>query len=404
MRREGVFITVVLCAPFLFFSGSGAAAPGRVLEIARGHSWVSPYWGYSSPKIVCDGRAYYTAGLWGAKPDSAEGVLYKYDGAAWREGVHLPNIYQPVTMVVDNQGRLIAAYTEQSQPIRTYRSKTSGNIDEMERLSSPPDMKSAYYIGMAIREDTLFLAYLTAPEYSMFLTTLDLLSLEWTPSRLVCQGQVERKPKTAWTYPILYAAKDGLHLVASNSPDGNEGNSYNQVWYLFYPNGAREPSIREIVAETPMGHVSYATDFAVDETGVSHILFMWNQRWYGDPLPPDSPSAGLYDAWRSSSTGKWQRVCLGPVGIAGYLESEKSLAAAVIPNTLFRWQGQQEGWKNAGTFYDASFAPGTPGFLDVISRASGSDTHKGIAAVMDSLMTTERDKPQERVLWSVLPE
>ena len=46
----------------------------RVTEIARGHSWVSPYWGYNTPKIVFDGKTYYTVGLWGMKPESAEGA------------------------------------------------------------------------------------------------------------------------------------------------------------------------------------------------------------------------------------------------------------------------------------------------------------------------------------------
>lgn len=289
MTSGSVFSAARLSILALFVTAAGAHAEGRVVEIARGHSWVSPYWGYSSPKIVSDGTAWYTAGLWGADPDSSYGVLYKCDGAAWHEGAHLSNIYQPVTLALDTQGRLLAAYTEQLQPVRIYRSQARGNIHDLERLPSPPDMKNAYYIGIAIREDVLYLAYLVTPEYSMFLATLNLASLEWTPSRLVCPGQIERKPKTAWTYPILYPAEDGLHLVASNAPDGGEGNTYNQVWYLFYPHGAHEPSIRELVAETPMGHQSYALDFAIDADGTRHTLFLWNQRKYGDPLPPDSP-------------------------------------------------------------------------------------------------------------------
>lgn len=404
MRRQNTFIAILLWVPILFLGRSGAVAQERVVEIARGHSWVSPFWGYSTPKILCDAKAYYTAGLWGAKPDSAEGVLYRYDGSGWREGAHLSGIYQPPTMVLDKQGRLIVLHTEQLNPVRVYRSKAPGGIDALERLPSPPDMKNAYYIGTAIREDILFLAYIVVPDYSMFLTTLDLRSLQWTPSRLLCQGQVERKPKTAWTYPILYPAADGLHLAASNSPDGGEGNTYNQVWYLFYPNGAQEPSIREVVAETPVGHISYAMDFAVDNAGIRHLLFMWNQRSYGEPLPPESPPMGIYDAWREPETGKWQRVRLAPLGIAGFFESEKGLMAAATPNNRLSWEGPQAGWKEAGTLFDSSHAPGPAGFLDVISRASGSDTRNGIALVTDSLMPAEKDAPPMRVLWAVLPE
>ena len=404
MKTGRAFIGALLCALFQFLTANSAEAAGRVVEIARGRSWVSPYWGYSSPKIVSDGRAYYTAGLWGPEPDSSAGVLYKYDGAAWHEGAHLPDIYQPVTMVLDRQGRLIAAHTAQSKPVRIYRSNVPGNIDELDRLPSPPDMKNAYYIGIAIREDTLYLAYLVTPEYSMFLSSLNLTSLEWAPSRLVCPGQAEHKPKTAWTYPILFPTKEGLHFVASNAPDGGEGNTYNQVWYLFYPNGAQEPAVREMVADTPMGHMSYATDLAVDASGTSHILFLWNQRKYGEPLPPDSPPPGLYHAWRDGTSGVWQQARLLPSGYAGFFQSDRDLIAAAASNTAFLWQGPREGWKTAGPLCETSQMPGAPGFWDVISPASGSDLSKGLAIVTDSLMPAEDGQPQERVLWAILPE
>jgi hypothetical protein len=398
MTRGISLLAMLICA---FGAGAG---PGRVVEIARGHSWVSPYWGYSSPKIVCDGKAYYTAGLWGAKPDQAEGVLYRYDGVAWRAGARFPNIYQPITLALDREGRLIAAYTEQLKPVNLWRSKSPGGVDALDRLPSPADMKNAYYIGIAIRDELLYLAYISTPEYSMFLATLNLTTQEWSPSRLVCRAQVEHKPKTAWTYPILYPAKEGLHFVASNSPDGGEGNSYDRVWYLFYPAGVQEPSIREVVAETPMGHISYATDFATDASGVCHVVYMWNQRSYGDPLPPDSPPAGIYHAWRDPEAGIWRRDLLMPAGNAGFYESDQGLMAATTSNRVFLWTGAQEGWKDRDALCDAARMPDPPGFFDVISRASGSDTRGGIAVVTDSLMPAEQDKPQERVLWSILPE
>ncbi len=404
MKSGSVFIAAWVSLPILLGAALSAHAQGRVVEIARGHSWVSPYWGYSSPKIVNDGNACYTAGLWGDEPDTSYGVLYKYDGVAWHEGAHLSDIYQPVTLALDKQGRLLAAYTEQLQPVRIYRSKVPGNIQDLERLPGPPDMKNAYYIGFAVREEVLYLAYLVTPEYSMFLATLNLASLEWTPSRLVCAGQVEHNPKTAWTYPILYPAEDGLHLVASNAPDGGEGNTYNQVWYLFYPHGAQEPSLRELVAETPMGHLSYALDFALDTDGTRHTLLLWNQRKYGDPLPPDSPPAGLYHAWRDDASRSWPRSRLLPDGYGGFFVSKTGLTAVSASNKTFVWQGPRGGWKDGGPLWQESQAPGPPGFFDVLSPASGSDTRGGIAIVTDSVLATEKDQPAQRVLWAILPE
>ncbi|HRI89086.1 MAG TPA: hypothetical protein PK869_12510, partial [Candidatus Hydrogenedentes bacterium] len=96
-------------------------AENRVVEIARGESWVSPYWGYSTPKIVCDGNAYYTAGLWGDTPETSHGVVYKLTGSAWQAGAKLPNIYQPATLLLDSGGKLIVLYNMENKPVVVLR-------------------------------------------------------------------------------------------------------------------------------------------------------------------------------------------------------------------------------------------------------------------------------------------
>ncbi|MBW7862839.1 MAG: BNR-4 repeat-containing protein [Candidatus Hydrogenedentes bacterium] len=385
-------------------AAGNTATPIRVVEIDRGHSWVSPYWGYNAPKLVFDGRAYYTAGLWGAKPESAEALLYKYEGATWRKGAQLSNVYQPITMVVDRAGRLIIAHTEQSAPLRIYRSITPGDIVDLERLPSPPDMENAYYISIAIQNEVLFLAYISTPNYSMFLQALNLTSLQWTPSRLVCQGQTEKKPKTAWTYPILYPTEEGLHLVASNSPDGGEGNTYNQVWHLFYVKDAAEPSVCEMVADSPVGHNAFAMDFLADKQGRCHLLFNWNQHVYGDPLPAGMSEAGLYYAWRDPATEKWRETRLGPVSTAGFLELGEELVVVTAQNGIYRLNSREQNSETGTTLWEPDSIAGIPGFIDTLSRASGSVSPEGVALVMDSLLPDEREQSQTRILWSVIPE
>lgn len=393
-----------MSAAFLLLLRSAhSVEPLTVGEIARGNSWVSPYWGYSTPKVACDGTAWYTAGLWGVSPETAEGTLYKCDrGGEWRSGACFSNIYQPITLALDSQGRLIAVHTVLAAPVCLYRSKLPGNIDDMERLPPPADMTTAYYIGIAIRGDWFYLAYLDGPENSMYLSVLRLSTLEWLPRRLVCEGQIREKPKTAWTYPILFPVEDGLHLVASNSPDGGEGNTYNQVWHVFFPVESQEPPQREMVADSPMGSMAYAMDFTVDKDGGCHILFLWQQHVYGPPVPQDSPQPGIYHAWRAPGSD-WQRAFLAPSGYAGLCETGQGIFAAVTSNILFRWEGSPSGWKSVGALWDTGNAPQAPGFLDVLTKASGSDMHPGIALVMDSLEQTRPDGTQERVLWSALP-
>ena len=403
-RRWRAVALVLAWAACLHVVAAGEAEP-QVIEVARGHSWVSPYWGYNTPKVVCDGEAYYTAGLWGPY-GGASGALYQYSRGAWRKGASLPGIYQPATLLLDRQGRLIVVYTRQRKPLRLLRGKKPGGIDSFEELSPPPDMRNAYYIGVAIREDTLFLVYLMDPDYSVYLARLDLSTLAWTPSVLVQQGQTESKPKTAWTYPVLYPTDAGLHLVASNCPDGGDGNTYNEVWHVFYPHGSREESSRERVAQCPMGHLAYALDMVVDDAGRVHVLYFWNRHVYGHPLPDGSPEEGTYHAWRDPDSGAWTRNRFSEPVYAGFFQGEAGLVACKVHQggiARFRWDAAADAWSDAGMLCAADIVPAGPGFMDVLSRASGSDTRAGVAVVADGLMPEEADGSRERVVWSVLP-
>ena len=400
-----VLFTVLVCTAA--FGQETTSLPAcRVVEIGRGHSWVSPYWGYNTPKIVSDGTCYYTEGLWGMVPDQAEGRLYKWDGTAWHAGAHLPDIYQPATLLLDSEKRLIVIHTRKERPAVFLRAREPRTADHFEALPAPPDMVNAYYVGAAIRTNTLYFAYLMTPSYTMYLAKLDLNSLKWTPSSVVCEGQVAHKPKTAWTYSILVPTDAGLHFVASNCPDGGEGNTYNQVWYLFYPAGAMQPTVREMVAECPMGHFAYGTDIVVDASGLVHVSYLWNKRVYGEGMPPGSPAEGTYHAWRAPDAGGWRREYLGPTAITGFFVWQDGLLVIVPRNRTLvplKWVGGEAGWKELTPLCDAKQIPAGPSFMDVISTSSGSDTHAGIALVTDGLLPGSEGESPERVLWSLLP-
>ena len=379
----------------------------RAIEIARGESWVSPYWGYNTPKIVFDGRHYYTCGLWGLKPETAEGVVYRYDSPGWTAGARLTGIYQPATLALDQKKRLIVVYTRQGKPLQILRSTARGDIEHFDELPAPPDMTTAYYIGIAMHTDKLYLAYLAAPEYTMFFAWLDLKSLKWSPSIVLCSGQAIKKPKTAWTYPILYPGKKGLHFVVSNAPDGGEGNTYNEVWYLFLPWGASEPTIRERVAESQMGTLAYAMDAVEDGMGRPHIVYMWNKQVYGDLLPSGTEPEGTYHAWCDGNTGQWHHDRMAECTLAGLFpmgQSVRAIAQISCRETELVWNGSSEAWKLLGTVDKEDTIPAGSSFIDVLSLASGSTIKKGnIALVTDRLLPAEQGKPQMRVLWSLLP-
>ncbi|MCC6490898.1 MAG: hypothetical protein IT364_25650 [Candidatus Hydrogenedentes bacterium] len=385
---------------------SAWAEAQAVSEIARGHSWVSPYWGYCAPKIVFDGETYYTTGLWGATPETSEGVVYRLADGAWQEGVRLPNIYQPATLLLDSEQRLIAVYTRQEAPAVFLRAKARGDALEMEELPAPPDMVNAYYPGAAIANDILSVAYISIPSYSMYLAQLDLKTKSWTPSLLMSAGQIETKPKTAWTYPVLIPAENGLHVVASNCPDGGEGNSYNQVWYLLYPSGATEAARRELVAESPVGTNAYAMDMAVDANGGIHVVHMWNDVKYGDPLPPESAPAGTYDSYRGPSTGIWTHERLGPITLAGFHQSGEDLSLIMEAGGTFslsRWSPDKRTWEAQENLIETAQVPAGPSFVDVLRASSGSAVRPEPVLVTDGLLPAVEGQPQTRMLWAVLP-
>ena len=244
------------------------------------------------------------------------------------------------------------------------------------------------------------------PAYTMFLARLNLDTLEWSPSTRLQAGQTDTKPKTAWTYPILVSRDEGLHMIATNCPDGSEGNTYNKVWYLFFPGDALEPGTRELVAECPMGHNAYGLDMAVLPSGEVHVLHMWNSRVYGDSLPEDSPPPGTYHARRDPANGVWSRSRLAPICVAGlHNAGGRLLAITQEGGTLipWEWQAGNAGWSKLRPLCSREQIPAGPSFMDVIAPSSGSDMSAGLALVSDGLLPEAEGRPRERVVWSILP-
>ncbi|NUM56588.1 MAG: hypothetical protein HUU46_23400 [Candidatus Hydrogenedentes bacterium] len=392
---------VVVAFAFLFVASAFASPSGWIVEeVARGDSWVSPYWGYCAPKIAFDGSAYYTVGLWGDSPETSHGVVYKRRDGGWVKGAELAGVYQPPLVLLDASGRVIVVYNQWEKPIIILRGKTPGAIDDFETLPPHPDMTNAFYPGVAIRGDTLYFAFCSTPSYTMYISSLDLATLTWSPLATMQEGQVETKPKTAWTYPILVPDEQGVHVIATNCPDGGDENSYNIVWYLYYRIGEVAPALRERVAESPVGNIAYATDMTVDASGQVHVMHMYNVHKYGDPLPADSEPAGTYHSWRDAN-GAWKREFIAPSTIAALYRGENEVGTVLTIGGVLSKRSVTQTAK-PGALIAPEQLPGAPGFFDVISPCSGSNLSKGLAVVLDSL-PSPTDKPTSRVLLAALP-
>jgi hypothetical protein len=365
---------VLFCTPFI----AGAEAGIQVEAIMKSESWVSPYWGYSTPKITTDGTSWFTVGMRGNKTDDCAGLVCQRDvSGVWCEIAVLSGIYQPPTVCLDSVKRLIVVYARAEKPVRILRAISAAQPEKMDELPSPPDMKNAYYIGITCWRDTLYLAYITSPDYGMWLATLDLTTLKWTPSVILQAGQTASKPKTAWVYPILMGSEKGLHLVASNAPDGGEGNTYNEIWYLHFPVGMSEPDIREPVQSVPTGHVAYAMDMQVDAAGRVHILHQGNRRIYGPPLKDDAEASGIFHSWRNPDSGLWRTSRVGPEGIGSLFMASKKMEAFLAGNGVigrYEWDESSGKWTLLEKDWLQGKVAGNPGFMDVVSAASGART------------------------------
>jgi hypothetical protein len=393
-------------AAVLFFGPASPAAPAAPQEIARTETWVSPLWGYNTPKIAYDGQEWFAAGMRSADTKSGEALVYRNGGGGWKELAALPGPYQPPTVGVDGTGRLLVAYTRLNAPVRLMRSTTRANGGAFDALPAPPGMENAYYIGMGVKGALLWLAWIDAPDNTTRIARLDAEKGLWTTPTVLMAGQTKEKPKTAWVYPILYPARDGgLHFAASNAPDGGEGNTYNEVWYLHFPKGVLEPDIRERVAGTVMGTVCFCTDLAEDEQGQPHLAFMHNMHVYGGPLPAGAGMPGLWHARRGNDARGWILAPLGEPGIAGFTTAGGKLCAFLAGNgaVLRRtWRETEKDWSAPEPMVAIGRAPSGPGFLDTLSASSGGPDAPGPAFISDGPI-----KENGKTLcatWAILPD
>lgn len=399
----GCAIALTVCAAAF---GQTPSAAGQAQEIARGTSWVSPYWGYSAPKLVFDGTRYYTPLLWGMSPNEARWAIAAHADGSWKVSTEHAGVYQPPVLLLDAEKRLIVIHNLEEKPPVILRAKSAGDAEQFDVIAPPADVANSYYIGAAIRGNRVYLACVTIPSYSMLLTSLDLATGAWTPARVIAEGQIETKPKTAWTYPILVPVDGGVHVVASNCPDGGDGNTYNQLWHCFVPDDAAGEISKSMILEGKIGCMTYATDFVFDAAGGMHIVYMANMRKYGDVPPEGDGKPGLYHAYREANGTTWATAKVAPLCIGGFYRNGDALSLiAQEEATLFRyqWNATTKSWDSREQLLAKEAILAGPSFMDVVREESGSAPSPGIALVTDGLLAPVADAPAVRIVWSLLP-
>ena len=315
----------------LLFLLAGCAGAGwtqvdvQLAKIDEGVAWVSPYWGYNAPKLVFDGAAYYTVGLWGAEQATAQGALYKRANGQWQRGYTWDGLnYQPGLLLLDRQQRLILIYPTLNGPPVLLRAVEPGQIDRFERLPAPPTSKAGY-MGAGIYEERLVIGYIGDPAtYTFQLAVLDLDAQTWSGPFVLAPAQRRDEPFTTWLYPIVQPDATGIHLLVSNQPDPTA--RYDRILYMhlpYAPTAQPQPEVLahgamafgEAMLQTPDGHIYVTGQYQPSATATNQLYIFQRdpqtQTWRGQPLSA-AQVAALFHApdglWLPSTYGSQLRL------------------------------------------------------------------------------------------------
>ena len=334
-------------------------------KIDEGIAWVSPYWGYNAPKLIFDGTAYYTLGLWGAEQATARGAIYKLEAGQWRRGYTWDGLnYQPGLLLLDSQQHLILIYPTLNGPPVALRATEPGQIDRFEPLPVPP-LGKAGYMGAGIYRERLVVGCIGDPAtYTFQLAVLDLDARTWTGPFVLAPAQRRDEPFTTWLYPIVQPDATGIHLLVSNQPDPTA--RYDRILYLHLPYPPTQSPQPEVIAQGEM-----AFGEAMLRTPDGHIYVT------GQYQPAGQPNQ-LYIFRRDPQTHSWSGQALSSSQVAAVFHAPDEPTRLWIPSTYgahLRLYVSED----AGVRWSAVLLPGleeqslvSTFFMHGISAASGS--------------------------------
>jgi hypothetical protein len=212
----GILLAAVLFAAIAALAEAPAVTYELSLIQPEQKAWVSGYWGYNAPKLVCDGTNYYSVTLAGLEEANSRGLVYKRVEGKWVKGYECPLNYQPPMLLLDSQKRLILIHSVMNARPVILRAKAPGDCNNFAPLEVSSEINMAGYIGAAIHNDLLILGYLGKRGYDFCVITCDLKTGKWSPQVLLAPQQREKVPYTTWLYPCIWPDKDGSHLLVAN--------------------------------------------------------------------------------------------------------------------------------------------------------------------------------------------
>jgi hypothetical protein len=363
-----------------------AVARGRLVERISldGSTWTSATWGYTSPKLLYDGGRVYAVNMVGAGPGKDVARLYWRDAGGWHTGADISPMYQPATMLLDAAGHINVFVTETAGPVHHWRSLRPRDVTEFAEVPVPRPESFRYgYLGVGT--DGKMIALCGVDEtYSMWFAVKPSVDRPWRRPRRIVPSQKATPPWTSPVYPVVIPDGNVVHVIYSNSPDGGVHNTYNRVEHVACDMRTGRVAHREVVAEGPVGEMTYGVDALKGSDGTLYALYEAGAYVYGGKRPDISERAGLFCAALRPG-GVWERVRITPTPGNGqlFLDSVGTLHAFLTTstNTLhFVSSDSGRAWAPAA---DPVAWDGSGAFLYVMKPSSGSvitDTVRGVQA------------------------
>ena len=352
-------------------------------RIDTGEAWVSPYFGYNGPKLVFDGDDFYTVGMWGLDPSTAQGVVYRGGEEGWKRfydwGTH---DYQPGLVLLDSQRRLVLVHPRLLDGPRVLHQQSRGDADSFAEVALPAGLGKAGYVGAAMDGDRLILGYIADPAtYSFLVAWVDLDTGEWGGPHLLAREQRAEEPYTTWLYPVIWPDGDGFHLVVSNNADLSS--YYNRINYLYVPYADPLSAEVEVVADV----VPWTQNIAYGEAmwrAADGALYLTGQ------YEPEGGNNRLMVYRRDPGTGQWEEVVIGGAAVAAVYEAPARPGELWMTVThggsllLYRAEDGGRGWTRADLASFDGHGLQSVWFLYGISPSSGSLLPGGPCAVFSS--------------------
>ncbi len=340
-------------------------------KIDEGVAWVSSYWGYNTPKLVYDGETFYTVGLWGEQQSSSTGVIYKLEDGSWRRGYSWDDLdYQPGTILLDSERRLILIYPRISAGPVVLRSVAPGDIDLFEPIPVPAAIGKAGYLGAGIFDDRIVLGYIGDPNtYSFTVAVLDLETMQWSGPQVIAQAQRQQEPWTTWLYPIIQPDADGFHLVVSNNADLSS--YYDRMLYMYIPyDDMADPQVEQIARVDPWTeNIAFAEAMWRTPDGAVYVTGQFQ---------PEGGSNQLFVYRRDPRTEEWTDQPVSGSQVATVFQSAREPERLWLPSTygsqlrLYTSTDAASTWQLASLPDFAEAGLISTFFLHGITAASGS--------------------------------